>query len=38
VERAFGDRRALFDRFRRRFDPTDRLLTPYFRELLGQPG
>jgi FAD/FMN-containing dehydrogenase len=36
VEKAFGDRLKFFDRYRRRFDPTDRLLNPYFRELLGQ--
>jgi FAD/FMN-containing dehydrogenase len=36
VDRAFKDRPALFDGYRRRYDPTDRLLNPYFRELLGQ--
>ena len=36
VDRAFGDRTALFDRYRRRYDPTDRLLNPYFDELLVQ--
>lgn len=36
VEKAFGDRLALFDRYRRRFDPDDRLLNDYFRELLAQ--
>jgi FAD/FMN-containing dehydrogenase len=38
VDKAFGDRLAIFDRYRRRFDPTDRLLNAYFRELLGPPG
>jgi FAD/FMN-containing dehydrogenase len=36
VHRAFGDRPALFDGYRRRYDPTDRLLNPYFQELLVQ--
>jgi FAD/FMN-containing dehydrogenase len=35
VETAFGDRVALFDVYRRRFDPDDRLLNDYFRELLA---
>jgi FAD/FMN-containing dehydrogenase len=34
VERAFGDRLVRFERTRRRFDPHDRLLSHYFRELL----
>ena len=34
VQKAFGDRLATFDRYRRRFDPTDRLLNDYFRELI----
>ena len=38
VEKAFGDRLLVFDRYRRRFDPTDRLLNDYFRTLLGQPS
>lgn len=38
VEKAFGDRLKLFDRYRRRFDPTDRLLNDYFREMVAQPG
>jgi len=36
VDKAFGDRPALFDRYRKRFDPTDRLLNAYFKELLTQ--
>lgn len=35
VERAFGDRLTRFDARRRAFDPADRLLNPYFEELLG---
>jgi FAD/FMN-containing dehydrogenase len=35
VEKAFGDRLRHFDGYRRRFDPEDRLLNPFFRELLG---
>jgi FAD/FMN-containing dehydrogenase len=35
VDKAFGERPALFGRYRERFDPTDRLLNAYFRELLG---
>jgi FAD/FMN-containing dehydrogenase len=38
VEKAFGDRLAIFDAHRRRFDPTDRLLNDYFRELLAPDG
>jgi hypothetical protein len=38
VEKAFGDRLQTFDRYRRRFDPTDRLLNPFFKELLAQPS
>jgi len=34
VDKAFGDRIATFDSYRRRFDPTDRLLNDYFRKLL----
>ena len=34
VDKAFGDRIATFDSYRRRFDPTDRLLNAYFRKLL----
>ena len=34
VARAFGDRLARFETHRRRFDPADRLLNAYFRELL----
>jgi FAD/FMN-containing dehydrogenase len=36
VDKAFEDRPALFDRYRRQYDPTDRLLNPYFSELLAQ--
>jgi FAD/FMN-containing dehydrogenase len=35
VARAFGDRIARFESYRRRFDPTNRLLNPYFEELLA---
>jgi FAD/FMN-containing dehydrogenase len=35
VDLAFGDRIALFERHRRRFDPTNRMLNPYFRDLLS---
>ncbi|HEY3082300.1 MAG TPA: FAD-binding oxidoreductase [Chloroflexota bacterium] len=38
VDKAFGDRTALFDRYRRRFDPTNRLLNAYFDELLARPA
>ena len=34
VAKAFGDRIATFESYRQRFDPTDRLLNDYFRELL----
>jgi len=36
VDRAFRDRPVLFDSYRRRYDPTDRLLNRYFEELLVQ--
>jgi hypothetical protein len=35
VQKAFGQRLSIFDRYRRRFDPTDRLLNVYFRDLLA---
>jgi FAD/FMN-containing dehydrogenase len=35
VDKAFGQRLLIFDRYRRRFDPTDRLLNEYFRALLA---
>jgi len=35
MAKAFGDRVAQFEAHRRRFDPDDRLLNGYFRELLG---
>ena len=35
VDKAFGDRIATFDEHRRRFDPGDRLLNDYFRELIA---
>jgi FAD/FMN-containing dehydrogenase len=38
VERAFGTRIRRFDEYRRRFDPADRLLNDYFRELLAEPA
>jgi FAD/FMN-containing dehydrogenase len=34
VRRAFGDRLERFEEYRRRFDPADRMLNPYFRDLL----
>ena len=36
AHRAFGDRLATFDTYRRRYDPTDRLLNEYFRTVLSQ--
>jgi FAD/FMN-containing dehydrogenase len=38
VDKAFGDRPAKFDARRRQYDPTNRLMNPYFEELLGQPA
>jgi len=38
VEKAFGDRLAIFESYRERFDPTGRLLNEYFRHLLKQPS
>lgn len=38
VDRAFGDRIAQFDGHRRRYDPEDRLLNDYFRELIATPA
>lgn len=38
VTRAFGDRLTVFEKYRQRFDPTDRLLNNYFRELLVPGG
>lgn len=35
IARAFGDRVARFQEIRRRHDPGDRFLNPYFRDLLG---
>lgn len=35
VEQAFGDRLALFGTYRQRFDPDDRLLNDYFRDLIA---
>jgi hypothetical protein len=34
-QRAFGDRLATFERYRGEYDPENRLLTDYFREMLG---
>ncbi len=34
VKKALGDRLDRFVVYRKRYDPTDRMLTPYFRELL----
>lgn len=36
VRKALGPRLDTFEGYRKRFDPADRFLTPYFRELLGQ--
>jgi FAD/FMN-containing dehydrogenase len=38
VEKAFGYRLRLFDSYRKRYDPGDRLLNDYFNVLLGQPN
>jgi FAD/FMN-containing dehydrogenase len=38
VQRAFGDRLATFEEYRRRYDPDDRLLNSYFRELVADPA
>jgi FAD/FMN-containing dehydrogenase len=38
VEKAFGDRLAIFESYRVRFDPTGRLLNEYFKHLLKQPS
>jgi FAD/FMN-containing dehydrogenase len=38
VEKAFGDRIVKFDRYRKEYDPNDRLLNDYFRELIAQPN
>jgi FAD/FMN-containing dehydrogenase len=35
VQRAFGGQLQVFERFRRRFDPGNRLVNAYFRELLA---
>lgn len=35
VRKAFGQRLSKFNTYRRRYDPTDRLLNDYFRELLA---
>jgi FAD/FMN-containing dehydrogenase len=37
VDKAFGERLRLFDSYRKRYDPGDRLLNDYFRVLLAQP-
>ncbi len=34
VEKAFGERLATFEAYRKRFDPSERLLNEYFRKLL----
>jgi len=38
VDKAFGDRILKFDRYRQEYDPNDRLLNDYFRNLLAQPN
>ena len=35
ADKAFGDRIATFESYRKRFDPTDRLLNDYFRKLVA---
>jgi hypothetical protein len=35
IRETFGDRREIFERFRRQFDPRGRLVSPYFRARLG---
>jgi FAD/FMN-containing dehydrogenase len=36
VDKAFGNRLRVFDTYRRRYDPEDRLLNAYFKDLLAQ--
>lgn len=36
VKKALGDRLDKFEAYRKRADPTDRMLTPYFKALLGE--
>jgi hypothetical protein len=36
VKKALGARLDKFEEYRKRFDPTDRMLTPYFKALLGE--
>ena len=36
VQQALGDRLKLFAAARKTYDPTDRLLNDYFRDLLGR--
>jgi FAD/FMN-containing dehydrogenase len=38
VHRAFGERLERFERYRRRFDPEDRLLNRFFAELVAGPS
>ena len=38
VRRAFGDRLDELEAYRKKWDPEDRLLDSYFRELLAKPG
>ena len=35
VDRAFGERIGYFEKYRRQFDPTNRLLNNFFRELIA---
>jgi FAD/FMN-containing dehydrogenase len=35
VEKAFGDRLDIFEKYRKRYDPAGRLLNGYFKQLLG---
>ena len=38
VDRAFGERMPYFEKYRRQYDPTNRLLNNFFRELLPTDG
>jgi hypothetical protein len=35
IDKAFGERLQRFEHYRKRFDPSDRLLNEYFRKLLA---
>jgi hypothetical protein len=38
INKAFGERLKTFESYRKRFDPSDRLLNEYFRTLLADPS